>query len=406
MVTIGVMEVAAPEGRVHAWVGGRVVLPDGVRDGHAVLAVDGRVAAVCREADLPADAPRTHVGGAYLAPGFVDLHTHGAVGRSFLGGDRRDFAAVLREQARHGVTSVLATTSTAPLGSILATLQVARDHAPGPGEARLLGVHMEGPYFAPSQVGAQDPRHLRTPDDGSVEAVLEHADVLRMVSFAPELPGAVELTRRLVAAGVVAAAGHSAATDADLEACVREGLSHAIHLWSGQSTTRREGPWRLPGLLEATLASETLTAEMIADGKHLPPTLMRLAYKALGPGRLCLVSDAVAGAGLPDGARFTLGEATYEVVEGVGMLLDRSAFAGSTTFLDAMVRVTVERVGVPLHEAVRMAGRTPAAVVGLEAEVGSLVPGARADMALLSPELRVLATVVGGRTAYRAEEAP
>lgn len=402
MVTIGEM-TGQPEGNVHAWIGGRVVLPDRVVEGHAVVVEDGVIAAVCGEADVGAGVPRTDLQGAYLAPGLVDIHTHGAVGHSFLGGDAEDFAAILREQARHGVTSLLATTSTAPIESILSTCQIARVYEGGPDEARLLGVHMEGPYFAASQAGAQDPAHLRTPDDGSVEAVLEYADVLKIVSFAPELPGALQLTQRLSRAGIVPAAGHSEATDLDLAACVREGLSHAIHLWSGQSVTRREGPWRVPGLLEASLASETLTAEVIADGKHLPPTLLRLALKALGPQRLCIVSDAVSGAGLPDGSAFTLGEVTYEVVDGVGMLTDRTAFAGSTTFLDGMLRVMIQQVGVPVHDAVAMASRTPASVMGADDRFGSLAAGRPADMVVMSPALDVLETVVAGRTVFRAE---
>lgn len=401
MVTIGAMS-GEPEREPRAWTGGRIVLPDRVAEGYAVVVEDGIISAVCPEGELGTDTPRTDLRGAYLAPGFVDIHTHGAVGTSFLGGDRDDFATILREQARHGVTSVLATTSTAPLESILAACDLARTYEGGPEEARLLGVHMEGPYFAARQAGAQDPSHLRTPDDGSVDAVMEFADVLSIVSFAPELPGAADLTRRLSRAGIVPAAGHSDATDDELAACVNEGLSHAIHLWSGQSTTRRDGPWRVPGLLEASLASDTLTAEVIADGKHLPPTLLRLAWKALGPQRLCLVSDAVSGAGLPDGSRYTLGEVTYEVVDGVGMLLDRSAFAGSTTFLDGMLSVMVGQVGVPLHEAVAMASRTPARVIGAGDRLGSIEVGLAADLVVLSPSLDVLATVVGGRAVYRA----
>lgn len=394
---------AAP-GRV-AWRGGRLVLPDRVVDDRVLLTDGGRIEAVCRDGDVAADVARRDLDGAYLLPGLVDVHTHGALGRSFLDGDDLAFETILREQARRGVTALLATTSTAPFPDVLAALATTRAWMrPGRPGARVLGAHVEGPYFAAAQSGAQDPAHLRNPDDGSVDALLAYADAIRLVSFAPELPGAEALTRRLVAHGIVAAAGHSSATDDVLERAEGWGLSHVIHLWSGQSTTVREGPWRRPGLLEASLASATLTGEMIADGKHLPPTLMALAWKCFGPDRLCLVSDATSGAGLPDGSPFTMGAMAYEVHDGVGMMPDRSAFAGSSTLLDGMLRVVVGELGVPLCEAVRAASLTPARVIGVDRAKGSLAAGKDADLAVFAPDLTPLETLIAGRTVARGLE--
>lgn len=406
----------ADPGRV-AWRGGRLVLPDRVADDRVLLVADGRIEAICRDGDVAVDTPRRDLEGAYLLPGLVDVHTHGALGRSFLDGDDAAFDTIVREQARRGVTSLLATTSTAPFPDILAALATTRawmapgtsgapdrSGAPGRPGAQVLGAHVEGPYFAAAQSGAQDPAHLRNPDDGSVDELLAYADAIRLVSFAPELPGAEDLTRRLVALGIVAAAGHSSATDDVLERCEGWGLSHVIHLWSGQSTTVREGPWRRPGLLEASLASRTLTGEMIADGKHLPATLMALAWKAFGPDRLCLVSDATSGAGLPDGSAFTMGAMTYEVHDGVGMMPDRSAFAGSSTLLDGMLRVVVDQLGVPLFEAVRAASLTPARVIGIDRTKGSIEAGKDADLAVYAPDLTPLETLIAGRTVARGLE--
>jgi N-acetylglucosamine-6-phosphate deacetylase len=218
-----------------------------------------------------------------------------------------------------------------------------------------------------------------------------------MMSYAPELPGALALTRRLVELGIVAAAGHSCATDEQVQAAMALGLSHIIHIWSAQSTTVREGPWRKPGLLEASLTFEGLTVEMIADNKHLPPTLMKLAYKCLGPDRLCLISDATSGAGLAEGSRFQMGEMEYEVQDGVGMMLDRSAFAGSTTLLNRMVPILVQEVGIPLVEAVRMASLTPARVIGFGDRKGSLETGKEADLAIFEPDFTAWRTMIGGR---------
>jgi N-acetylglucosamine-6-phosphate deacetylase len=224
---------------------------------------------------------------------------------------------------------------------------------------------------------------------------------MRMMTYAPELPGALELTARLAQLGVVPAAGHSSARDADVSAAMQLGLRHCIHIWSGQSSTTRDGPWRVAGLLETTLASDTLTAEMIADNKHLPPTLMKLAYKCLGADRLCAVSDATSGAGLPEEARFRMGGMEYEVHDGVGMLLDRSAFAGSTTLLNRMVPVLTGVVGIPLAEAVRMASLTPARVIGFDSRKGSLEPSKDADIAIFEQDFTCWRTMIGGRWVYR-----
>jgi N-acetylglucosamine-6-phosphate deacetylase len=263
--------------------------------------------------------------------------------------------------------------------------------------AQILGVHVEGPYFSMAQRGAQDPNHIRTPDDGTPDMLLEYHDIIKIMSYAQELPGALDLTRKLVRLGIVAAGGHSSASDQEVLAAMQNGLSHIIHIWSGQSTVTRDGPWRKPGILEAALVFDNLTVEMISDNKHLPPTLMRLAYKSIGSTRLCAISDAISGAGLPDGTRFKLGEETFEVVDGVGMLPDRTAFAGSVTLLNRMVPVLTGAVGIPLVEALRMVTLTPAKVIGVDQRKGSLTPGKDADIVIFEPDFSVYRTMIGGR---------
>ncbi|HRV96839.1 MAG TPA: amidohydrolase family protein, partial [Anaerolineae bacterium] len=228
------------------------------------------------------------------------------------------------------------------------------------------------------------------------EALLAYHDVIKIFTYAPELPGALDLTRRLKALGILAAAGHSSAKDSDVQAAMDAGLSHIIHIWSAQSSTIKEGPWRKPGLLEATLTFDGLTVEMITDNKHLPPTLMKLAYKCLGPDRLCAISDATSGAGLPEGSRFRMGEMEYDVHDGVGMMLDRSSFAGSTTLLSRMVPILIDVVGVPVVEAIRMVSLTPARIIDVADRKGSLEPGRDADLVLFDAHFTPQATMIGG----------
>jgi N-acetylglucosamine-6-phosphate deacetylase len=381
-----------------ALVNGTIVLPDQLVEGQALYVADGVIRSICDIGDLPSDIEQVDAGGRLITPGLVDIHIHGAHGSSFNEASAEAFGTILQANVRAGVTSVLATTATAPIPQLMACLETAEQWMKSPGQgANLLGVHVEGPYFALSQVGAQDPANIRTPADGQYEQLLEWQEIIRIFTYAPELPGALTLTKRLNELGIVAAAGHSAAREEDILPHFPLGLRHFIHIWSGQSTTVREGPWRKPGLLEVSLTAEHVTVEMIGDGKHLPPTLMRLAYKCIGADRLCLISDATSGAGLPDGARFRMGEMEYVVGDGVGMLLDYTAFAGSTTLLSQVVRTVVEQVGVPIVEAVRMASLTPARVIGVDDRKGSLAAGKDADVVIFDRDFRPWQVMVGGR---------
>jgi N-acetylglucosamine-6-phosphate deacetylase len=383
---------------------GRVVLPDAVVDGHAVLVDGGRIGGVMYGSEIPAGVIQIDAGRRYIAPGLIDIHTHGALGHSFNEPDAEAFAVVTREQAARGVTSLLATIATAPIEDMVRCCEVARAAMARPRGARILGVHLEGPYFSEAQRGAQNPAHMRAPDDGSVDHYLENHDITRIVSFAPELPGAIPFTERLVKLGIVPAAGHSSATDKHVLAAMKAGLRHTIHIWSSQSTTIREGPWRRPGLLEATLTYDGLTGEMISDNRHLPPTLMKLAYKCLGPDRLCAISDSTNGAGLPEGTHFGMGDMIFDVHEGVGMTLDRTSFAGSTTLLNQMIPILIEEVGVPLVAAVRMGSLTPSRVIGVDSRKGSLGAGKDADIAIFENDFTVWRTMIAGEWVYAAPE--
>jgi len=401
------MTIAQPHGRI-ALTGGPLILPDRIASGQAIVVEGSQILGIIAAGEvstLSEIAEIVDVGGRWIAPGLIDIHTHGAHGRTFNEPTAEAFATITAANAAHGVTALLATIATDALDNLTASLAccAAWMRQPRSG-AQLLGAHLEGPYFSMDQRGAQDPAHIRRPDDGTAELLLAHRAVMKMMSYAPELPGALELTERIAALGIVPAAGHSAAREEHVRAAMQRGLCHIIHIWSGQSTTVREGPWRRPGLLEASLVFDGLSVEMIADQRHLPPTLMRLAYKCLGADRLCAVSDATSGAGLPEGARFRMGGMEYEVHDGVGMLLDHSAFAGSTTLLGQMVPILRDTLGIPLAEAVRMASLTPARVIGVDDRKGSLAAGKDADIVVFEGDLRVWRTMIAGRWVHVASE--
>ncbi len=387
--------------RRFALTNGRVVLPQAIVVDKAVVVEGDKILNVTDITSLSTEIAKVDVGGRYITPGLIDIHIHGAVGHSFNEPSAEAFAAITQETATRGLTGLLATVATAGILDLVECLKFSQEWMKSQHEgSQVLGVHLEGPYFNAEQAGAQDPKHILAPDDGTPGLLLEYGDVIKIMTYAPELPGALELTARLAELGIVPAAGHSVASDEDVLAAMQVGLRHAIHLWSAQSSTVREGPWRKPGLLEASLVLEGLTGEIIADNKHLPPTLMRLAYKCKGADRLCVVSDATSGAGLPEGARFRMGEMEYEVHDGVGMLFDRTAFAGSTTLLDQMIPILIQEVGIPLVEAVRMGTLTPARVIGIDDHKGSLEAGKDADLAIFEEDFTAWRTMIGGQWAY------
>jgi len=381
-----------------ALVNGRIALPDAIVEGQAVVVEDGAILGLANPADLGSETEQLDAGGRLITPGLIDIHIHGALGHTFNEPDAAAWDIVLRENARRGVTSLVATFAPEPIPSLARCFDFCRRWMaePGPG-TRVLGAHLESPYVSPAQKGALDPTAIRSPGDGSVEPLLAYADILRIFVLAPELPGALALIERLAGLGIMPAAGHTSATDQQVAEAMRVGLHHVTHIWSAMSSTVREGPWRKPGVLEAALVFDGLTVEMIADNRHLPDTLMKLAYKCIGPDRLCAVSDATNGAGLPDGTRYRMGSMEYVVGDGVGMMLDNTAFAGSTTLLNQMIPILNQVVGVPLVEAIRMATLTPARAIGEDASIGSIAAGKRADLAIFEDDFSAWRVMIGGR---------
>ena len=343
--------------------------------------------------------------GAWVAPGYIDIHTHGGLGADAMDATPEALDEVARFHLAAGTTSFLATTLTAPLPDIARALDALRARAARPGGrpgASILGAHLEGPFLSPRNAGAQDRRFLRGLDEEATAFVLGNADIVRRVTLAPELEGAPAFVARLRSAGIGASAGHDAAVDDEILAAVEAGLDGVTHIFCCSSgISRRSGPRKHLGLTEIGLADDRLTVEVIADRRHTPDALFPLVWRAKGRDRICLVSDSIRVAGLPDG-EYALGGA-----EGGATVLKRGdeaslpglgLYAGSAISLGQAVRNLVAYAGLSLGDAVHMATAVPARLLGL-ADRGRVAPGMAADLNLLDPAGRVLATFIGGEPA-------
>jgi N-acetylglucosamine-6-phosphate deacetylase len=367
-----------------------LIFPDGIRDGLEVVVEGGKIAAICERSLAHRKHEVIDLKGNYLAPGFIDLHVHGALGRDTMEASAEAFRSVCDFHARGGTTSLLLTTATAPLDEIVKVLRAVRDCR---SEIRpIVGVHVEGPFISKAKVGAQRAEFIQDPSPAALRQLLEYEDVLKRVTIAPELPGALDAIELLRARGISVSGGHSDAWDEDARAAFDRGMCSLTHTFNCMSSARRRGVYRVAGLLEFALSEPDISCELIADCHHVSPTLMRMLYRTKGPRGICLVTDATAGAGLPEGSQFGLFGKDCVVENGVCLLTDRSALAGSAARMIDLVRMMVCEVNVPLNEAVAMATENPARSIDLETK-GRLIVGADADLVVLSPQLDVVRTL-------------
>ena len=370
----------------------RLIFRDGIREGLELVVEKGRISAI-RERSHARANEIIDLHENYLAPGFIDLHVHGALGRDSMEASAEAFQVICDYHATGGTTSLLLTTATASMEKIVDVLKAVRGYRSP--ISTIAGVHVEGPFISKARCGAQRAEFIQDPSPVDVRQLLEHADVIKRVTIAPELPGALTAIENFRTHEISVSGGHSDAWDEDARAAFEHGMRSVTHTFNCMSSARRRGVYRVGGLLEFALSEPQISCELIADSHHVAPTLMKMLYRAKGPGGICLVTDATAGAGLPDGSRFSLLGNDCIVEGGVCLLADRSALAGSAARMIDLVRTMVRLVDIPLHEAVVMATQNPAQAIGLE-DKGRLKMGADADLVVLSPGVEILRVFTGG----------
>ena len=342
--------------------------------------------------------------GLYVAPGFIDMHTHGAGGADFMDGTVDAYLTAARMHAVHGTTLLYPTTLTSTNEALFASFETYRKaEEMNTDGARFGGMHLEGPYFSPMYAGAQDPRYLRNPRPEEYLEILDRCPALARWSFAPELEGAEEFAAELKKRGIVASIGHTNATFQECDAAYKSGANLMTHFYSCMSTVSRRNAYRYAGTIEYGYIQDGMNLEIIADGIHVPQDLLHLLLKIKGVERLALVTDSMRAAGMPEGPSVLgpLSDGQEVIVEdGVAKLMDKSAFAGSVATADRLVRTMVQIAGCSITDAVRMITENPARIMGISDRKGSLKAGMDADVVIFDENINVRNTIIEGKIVY------
>ncbi len=383
---------------------GRVITPWRVLQNGHVLMEDGVITAVgAGNAEIPEGAVGIDAKGNYVAPGFVDIHTHGGGGFDFMDGDAESILGAARAHLLFGTTTIVPTTVSADNNKLWPVFEAYRKaKATKHDGADLGGLHLEGPYFNIEQKGAMDPKFVRNPDEKEIEEILSRSDDIVRWSVAPELPGALEMARKLRKLGIIPSLGHTMAVYDQVLEAFENGFTLCTHLYSAMAGVRRINAFRHAGPVEAAFLIDEMDVEIIADGVHLPQALLKLIMQNKGPDRVALVTDSMRAAGQESGTSI-LGAKDIGlpviIEDGVAKLADRSAFAGSIATTDRLIRVMRDKAGVTLADAVRMMSTTPARIMGYS-DRGRIAPDFRADIVIFDEDIKMQKVFVAGELRY------
>lgn len=340
----------------------------------------------------------------WVSPGFIDIHIHGAGGHDFMDNTVEAYLEIAGTVAKYGTTALLPTTLASSNEELFRTFETYKQakllNRKG---ASFLGLHLEGPYFSFEQRGAQDPEYLRNPEPDEYNRILDASEDIVRWSLAPELEGALAFGRILKERNILPSVAHTNAIYEEVIEAFQAGFTHVTHLYSAMSSVVRKNAYRYAGAVEAAYLIDDMTVEIIADGVHLPKPLLQFVYKFKGPDKIALCTDAMRGAGMPDGTSVlgSLKNGRPVIIEdGVAKLPDRSAFAGSVATADRLVRTMIDVAEVSLPDAVKMMTLTPARIIGVADKKGAIDRGKDADIVIFDDRITIQATIVGGEVVY------
>ena len=366
-------------------VNGRILTPQGWLDNGSVI-IDGNTIKAVSNSDLHiVGAEIIDAKGCYVVPGGIEMHVHGGGGRDFMEGSEEAFRVAINAHMKHGTTSIFPTLSSSTVPMIEAACETCgklmkEKNSP------VLGLHLEGPYFNPKQAGAQIPEWITPPVAKEYEALMDKYDCIKRWDEAPELPGSVDFIKSCRKHGVLPAIAHTRATYADVVAGYKAGMTHATHFYNAMPVVYKEHEFKVPGTVESIYSLPDMTVEVIADGIHVPPIMLRVVYQIKGVERTALITDSLACAASDGDVAF---DPRVILEDGVCKLADRSALAGSIATMDRLVRTCVLKANIPMADACRMASETPARIMGVLDRKGTLEDGKDADIMMFDKDINL-----------------
>ena len=374
-------------------INGRILTPNGWLEGGSIVVEDNKIKEVRSCSCVEEGAEVIDAKGCVVVPGGIEMHVHGGGGRDFMEGTEEAFRVAIDAHMKYGTTSIFPTLSSSTIPMIEKAVETCDKLMKEP-NSPVLGLHLEGPYFNPKQAGAQIPEWIKAPVAEEYEPLRETSKCLKRWDEAPELPGSIDFIKCCCKHGVLPSIGHTRATYEDVHAANEAGMTHATHFYNAMPVVYKNREFKVAGTVESIFAEENMTVEMIADGIHVPPVMLRMIYQIKGVEKTALVTDSLACAATHGNAAF---DPRVILEDGVCKLADRSALAGSIATMDRLIRTCVQQAGIPLEDACRMASETPAKIMGVYDRKGSLEAGKDADIIMFNDELALTYVMQMGR---------
>ena len=371
----------------------RILTPQGwLKDG-SVLIRDGKILEVTNCDLAVIGAQLIDVKGMYVLPGGVEIHAHGGGGRDFMECTEDAFRAAVKTHMKYGTTSIFPTLSSSTVPMIEQAAETCTKLMEEK-DSPILGLQLEGHYLNMAMAGGQIPENIKSPDPNEYIPIVETWSCIKRWDAAPELPGAMQFGKYITAKGILASVAHTQAEFEDIRTAYEAGYTHATHFYNAMPGFHKRREYKYEGTVESIYLLDDMTVEVVADGIHVPPTILRLVYKIKGVERTCLITDALACAASDSREAF---DPRVIIEDGVCKLADHSALAGSVATMDRLIRTMVQKAEIPLADAVRMASETPAKIMGVYDRKGSLQKGKDADIIVMDEDLNVRAVWAMGK---------